>query len=191
MKSNFGFLSKNWPDMAELGMEAECQLFYDNSACIFKLGTFAEKLLEEMLLAEGIVDYEELNQYERIVLMEERNILPENIKSIFHRIRILRNKVGHANEKISDKRTEKCLLDAYNLAGWFAVVYCHKSLVIPKYKTPEYDQLADVVVNQQKMAATRVQKEKKNKEPRVINLNPILLVAFIISVVLNIYLLCI
>ena len=191
MKSNFAFLDRYWSGMAELGMEAECQLFYDNSACILKLGTFAEQLIDEILCVEGLQDYLENNQYEKITLLEEKELLPENIKSIFHRIRILRNKVGHENEKISDKRAERCLIDAYNLAGWFAVVYCHKGIVVPEYRTPNYDELlengdAQDSAEEDVCYAPNV----RENEGKSVNLNPVLLVAFIVSVVLNVYLIC-
>ena len=180
MKSNFEFLNEYWSDLAELGADAEWQLFYDNSACILKLGTFAEKLADEILYSERLEEYIELNQYDKIVLLENKGILPENIKSIFHRIRILRNKVGHDNEQISDKKAERCLIDAYNLAGWFTVIYNNKKTVIPKYKTPNYD--VENTIETSKQSPIKVKK--------VINLNPVLLIAFIISVSINIILIC-
>ena len=52
MASNFIFLRRYWPDLAQLGEMAELYLFSDPKNCIFKLGTLGERI------ATGILSYE-------------------------------------------------------------------------------------------------------------------------------------
>ena len=44
MASNFIFLRRYWPDLAQLGEMAELYLFFDPKNCIFKLGTLGERI---------------------------------------------------------------------------------------------------------------------------------------------------
>ena len=47
MKSNFEFLNRYWPALAQIGETAENYLYSDPNACIFKIGLFAERLVQE------------------------------------------------------------------------------------------------------------------------------------------------
>ncbi len=48
MKSNFEFLRRYWPALAEIGATAEGYLFTDPNSCIFKLGMFGERVVSEI-----------------------------------------------------------------------------------------------------------------------------------------------
>ena len=50
MKSNFDFLNRYWPALAQIGATAETYVYSDPNACIYKLGMFAERLVQEILL---------------------------------------------------------------------------------------------------------------------------------------------
>ena len=52
MKSNFEFLNRYWPALAQIGETAENYLYSDPNACIFKIGLFAERLVQEILAFE-------------------------------------------------------------------------------------------------------------------------------------------
>ena len=43
MKSNFDFLNRYWPALAQIGATAETYVYSDPNACIYKLGMFAER----------------------------------------------------------------------------------------------------------------------------------------------------
>ena len=47
MKSNFDFLNRYWPALAQIGATAETYVYSDPNACIYKLGMFAERLVQE------------------------------------------------------------------------------------------------------------------------------------------------
>ena len=71
MKSNFEFLKEYWPALAQIGETAENYLYSDPNACIYKIGLFAERLVQEILVFEGIVEPENDNTHaNRIYYME-------------------------------------------------------------------------------------------------------------------------
>ena len=54
MKSNFDFLNRYWPALAQIGATAENYVYSDPNACVYKLGMFAERLVQEILVFEHI-----------------------------------------------------------------------------------------------------------------------------------------
>lgn len=56
MKSNFEFLNKYWPALAQIADTAEKYLYSDPNACMYKLGMFSERLVQEIMVFEGIPD---------------------------------------------------------------------------------------------------------------------------------------
>ena len=55
MKSYFEFLNRYWPSLAQIGETAENYLYSDPNACIFKIGLFAERLVQEKRNADRSV----------------------------------------------------------------------------------------------------------------------------------------
>jgi len=45
MKSNFSFLEQYWPDIAEIGSDAEVYLYSDADVCVFKLRQLGEHIV--------------------------------------------------------------------------------------------------------------------------------------------------
>ena len=43
MKSNFEFLKRYWPALAQIGAAAESYVYSDPNACLYKLGMFGER----------------------------------------------------------------------------------------------------------------------------------------------------
>ena len=54
MASNFEFLSKYWPDMAQIGKMAELYLYADANACIYKIGLLAERAAQVICAIEKL-----------------------------------------------------------------------------------------------------------------------------------------
>ncbi|MCM1166815.1 MAG: hypothetical protein NC401_12485, partial [Ruminococcus sp.] len=52
--SNFEFLRKYWPALAQIGETAENYLFTDPNSCLIKLGMLAERLVLEIFAFENI-----------------------------------------------------------------------------------------------------------------------------------------
>lgn len=56
MRSNFEFLNRYWPALAQIGATAETYVYSDPNACIYKLGMFSERLVQEILTFEHIAE---------------------------------------------------------------------------------------------------------------------------------------
>ena len=54
MSSNFEFLNRYWPVLAQLGANAENYLYSDPNACIFKIGLFSERVVREIMAFENM-----------------------------------------------------------------------------------------------------------------------------------------
>ena len=54
MASNFDFMAKYWPDIAQIGKMAELYLYADANTCIYKLGVLAERVAQEICTFEKI-----------------------------------------------------------------------------------------------------------------------------------------
>ena len=54
MKSNFEFLNRYWPALAQIGAAAESYVYSDANACLYKLGMFGERLILEIFAFEHI-----------------------------------------------------------------------------------------------------------------------------------------
>ena len=54
MKSNFEFLKKYWPALAQIGETAEHYLYSDPNSCMYKLGMFGERLVHEIFAFEKL-----------------------------------------------------------------------------------------------------------------------------------------
>lgn len=92
MKSNFTFLEKYWPVLAQIGGAAENYLYSDPNACMYKIGTFAERLVQEMMVFEGIPEPSFDNtQANRIRLLKRTGLLPTDIDNTLFALRKSRN----------------------------------------------------------------------------------------------------
>lgn len=122
MESNFQFLSKYWPELAEIGSVAESYLFSDPNACVFKIGLLSERIVSRIMLTEKIPDTPELTHAERIRILQRENLLPRNIDDILFAIRKARNDAVHSGESAPQK-AHTLLRMSYNLCVWFMEVY--------------------------------------------------------------------
>lgn len=186
MQSNFAFLNIYWSELAELGADAENQLYYDNSACAIKIGVFAEKLTNEILYSERMEEYIEENQYDKICILEEERIISSKYKDILHNIRMKRNSVSHDNEFVSDYEASQMLYDAYRLAVWFAKEYCDKNIEIPIYRKPRY---RTTIYNESETVKYVNERAHQKTKIESSGTKATLIVALMLSLLLNIYLL--
>lgn len=80
MKSNFEFLNRYWPALSEIGAASENYLYSDPNACIYKLGMFSERLVQEILVFERIKEPESDNTHaNRIKILKRAGLLPREI----------------------------------------------------------------------------------------------------------------
>lgn len=156
MKSNFEFLNRYWPVLAQLGANAENYLHSDPNACIYKLGMFAERLVQEILVFEHMDEPKIDNTHaNRIRLLKRAGLLPHEIDNTLYILRKTRNSAVHAGTDSVDEA--KTLLSmTYNLAVWFMETYGDWGFIAEDFVMPEEVHQADlksVIENQEKKIA--------------------------------------
>lgn len=144
MKSNFEFLNKYWPVLAQLGANAENYLYSDPNACIYKLGMFSERLVLEMLVFEKIDEPQNDNTHaNRIRLLKRAGLLPFEIDNTLYLLRKTRNTAVHTGSDSVDEA--KMLLSmAFNLAVWFMQTYGDWSFNAHDFAMPGENQQSDL-----------------------------------------------
>jgi len=137
MKSNFEFLNRYWPALAQIGETAEHYLYSDPNACIFKIGLFAERLVQEILVFERMSEPEVDNTHaNRIRILKRAGLLPHEIDNTLYLLRKTRNSAVHAGADSVDEA--KTLLSmTYNLAVWFMETYGDWGYIAPDFVMPE------------------------------------------------------
>lgn len=166
MKSNFEFLNKYWPALAQIADTAEKYLYSDPNACMYKLGMFSERLVQEIMVFEGIPDpVTDNTQSKRIRLLKRAGLLPYDIDNTLYALRKNRNDAVHAGADSLDDA--KMLLSmAYNLAVWFMQTYGDwsfnpESFVLPKETDPSA--MEKILEEQEKRIAELTQKLEEVK----------------------------
>lgn len=103
MKSNFDFLKKYWPTLTEIGTMAETYLYSDPNACIYKLGMFAERLVQEIMVFESIPVLDDDTHSNRIRLVKRAGLLPYDIDNTLYILRKSRNSAVHVGTDSLDE----------------------------------------------------------------------------------------
>ena len=136
MRSNFQFLEKYWPELAQLGASAETYLFTDPNACIYKLGLLGERIITNLLSYEKITVAEETTNAEKIQIAKRSGLIPKNIDDILYALRKGRNDAVH-NATNSLDQAKTLLRMAHRLCGWFMEVYGDWNYKAEDYIEPE------------------------------------------------------
>lgn len=136
-KSNFEYLNKYYPQLAKLGSTAECYLYSDPNACIYKLGLLSETIVNAVFDIEKLAIPEDKNTLAiKIRLLKKECILPKIINDILYALRIKRNDAVHAG--LDSVENAKILLKmAYSLSNWFVEVYMDWQYKAEPFVLPE------------------------------------------------------
>ena len=138
-------MSKYWGTLAKIGKTAESYLYNDPNACIYKLGMFAERLVQEIFANEGLdePDYDNTHA-NRIKILKREGLIDRGgrIDDILYSLRMKRNDAVHKYEDSVD--TAKSLLRmAFRLAVWFMEVYGDYNFQAPDFVMPENKPVPD------------------------------------------------
>lgn len=144
MKSNFEFLNKYWPVLAQLGANAENYLYSDPNACIYKLGMFAERLVREILVFEHIDEPQTENTHaNRIRSLKKAGLLPQEIDNTLYLLRKTRNSAVHTGtDSVDDAKMLFSM--TYNLAVWFMETYGDWKYIADDFTMPKEVHQADL-----------------------------------------------
>ncbi len=143
MKSNFEYLKRYWPALAQIGASAESYLFSDPNACLYKLGMFGERLILEIFAFEHIPEPETNNTHSnRIRLLKQEGLIPKKIDDILFALRKTRNNAVHSGaDSVDDAKT--LLQMTYNLSTWFMEVYGDWGYIAADFIMPEQEVFPD------------------------------------------------
>lgn len=143
MKSNFEFLKRYWPALAQIGAAAENYLYSDPNACLYKLGMFGERLILEIFAFEHIPEPKTDNTHaNRIRLLKREGLIPKKIDDILFALRKTRNSAVHSGaDSVDDAKT--LLQMTYNLSTWFMEVYGDWGYIPADFIMPENIVLPD------------------------------------------------
>lgn len=136
MASNFEFLAKYWPDMAQIGKTAELYLYADANSCIYKTGLLAERVAQEICVFEKLDLPEHTTHADRIRALKYADLLPKRIDDMFYTLRKARNDAVHTGLD-SSERAGTLLHLVFNLCCWFMEVYGDCEFQAPEYQMPE------------------------------------------------------
>lgn len=144
MKSNFEFLNKVFPVLANLGGSAENYLHSDTNSCLIKLGLFGETVVNMMMKLDGIdPPVIENTHANRIKLLKKEGLVTQSIDDILYSLRTARNKAVHENyDSFEDCMT---LLEmAHTLGIWFMQTYgewqyCSDDFILPADASKQVD----------------------------------------------------
>jgi len=123
MESNFIFLDRAFPVLAQIGSTAEEYLYSDPNSCLIKLGLLGETIVNLMMQLDGIQPPSYDNTHaNRIKLLKGQGLLPREIDDILYSLRMARNKAVHANYD-SLEQCKVLMGMAHELSIWFMQTY--------------------------------------------------------------------
>ena len=136
MESNFEFLEKLRPSLADLCKTAEGNLYSDPNFCVRKLGCFAEAVVSDIISSEQIVCGE--TQSEKLCALKEHNILSAAALHALNRIRLSKYDAMQKNSRTSVSEAKRCLRDAFTVQVCY-MRYYDSDFILPVFYMPEKD----------------------------------------------------
>ena len=187
MVSNFEFLEKDFPVLANFGELAEKYCYSDSNSCLMKLGMIGETIVNLMFTYDRIALPQDNTAVARIDTLVREGLLTRDLATILHGLRKVRNKAVHENySSVTDGKN--FLPMAYGMCEWFMQTYgdwsyIHKDYVMPEEsvmavaidKTAEEKKEAELAKQAEENAANApkvAQEERKNQAYKVANQRP-------------------
>lgn len=122
MESNFAFLKKEFPVLANFGELAEKYCYSDSNSCLMKLGMIGETIVNLMFTYDRIQLPYDNTAVTRIDTLLNEGLITSDLASILHGLRKIRNKAVHDNySSIPDSKA--FLQMTYSLCEWFMQTY--------------------------------------------------------------------
>ena len=135
MASNFKFLEKEFPVLANFGELAEQYCYTDPNSCLMKLGMIGETIVNLMFTYDKIPVPYDNSAVNRINVLSSEGLLTRDLVDILHALRKVRNKAVHENYA----EASACpvfLQMTHSLSEWFMQTYGdwnyqHQDFVMP------------------------------------------------------------
>lgn len=114
----FAFLRQFWPDLAELGHKAEQVGGQEPELVAIRLRGLTEAMAVRLIRHLGMPYDPSEAHFDRLVQLENADLLDARLLSKFHTIRKLGNNAAH-NGKVTNEQALTLLDDAWSLSCWF------------------------------------------------------------------------
>lgn len=157
METRFKCLQKEWTSIGAVAEGAEDLLGYENGACVIKVGIFAELLAKEIMRIEKLKDRSDKKQTERLDILKDKGILPEEIDSALRNIEMQRNKSANGEIKATEEEAEAVIDLAKEAAEWFDGKYSTDE----KKNESEFIEPKEVAWKEEKKEKKPLMKERK------------------------------
>lgn len=115
---SFGFLQQFWPDLHDLGRKAEQAAPHEPDLVAIRLRGLTEAMVLKLFTHLELQCDPNHAHFDRLVQIENVDILDARLLSKFHTIRKLGNNAAH-NGRVTQAQAESLLEDAWSLACWF------------------------------------------------------------------------
>lgn len=122
MKSNFSFLEKDFPALANFGELAEAYCYRDSNSCLLKIGMIGETIVNLIFSYDRIPVPIDNTAVNRIDSLFREGLITRDISDILHVIRKIRNKAIHENYS-SIEEGITLLQMTFSLCEWFMQTY--------------------------------------------------------------------
>ncbi|MFQ7156325.1 MAG: type I restriction-modification system endonuclease [Merdimonas faecis] len=160
MASNFKFLEKEFPVLANFGELAEQYCYTDPNSCLMKLGMIGETIVNLMFTYDKIPVPYDNSAVNRINVLSSEGLLTRDLVDILHALRKVRNKAVHENYA----EASACpvfLQMTHSLSEWFMQTYGdwnyqHQDFVMP---VKESEKKTDKII-----IYSKAQEEEKEEE---------------------------
>ncbi len=134
--SNFEFLEKEFPLLANIGKVAEINLYQDPVISLFKLRQFGEKIVE-LVFEEHYLEFPEPSNFHNcLIAIRNEQIVPERVMDLLFSIKNKGNVAVHDNKgTVGDAKT--ILFAAFKVSKWFYETYSTNGVDISELKFHE------------------------------------------------------
>ncbi|WP_259781415.1 DEAD/DEAH box helicase family protein [Aestuariispira ectoiniformans] len=164
--SNFEFLGKDRPVLAELGSLAERYAHPDPVSSLVKLRTYGEKITAQIYWQLRLTKPEDQAFYRLLVESSFTDAVPTVICDKLHAIRKEGNKAAHG-QSMDSKRALWIIEEAFEVGAWFAVrCLGFQPSDIPKFKPvqEEASDLAKLKADKEALEAKVAELEKRKQD---------------------------
>lgn len=115
---SFSFLNQLWPDLYDLGREAEQVAEHQPELAAIKLRSLTEAMVIKLCGHLEVQIEKHKSHFDRLVLLEKTSLFDRQLMSKFHAIRLVGNNAAHG-KKVQGNRVKTLLEDAWSLSCWF------------------------------------------------------------------------
>ena len=162
MISNFAFLEKDFPVLANFGRLAEEYCYSDSNSSLMKLGMIGETIVNLMFSYDRIPLPADNTAVKRIDTLFREGMLTRDLVDILHALRKIRNKAAHEN--YTNVQEGKTLLQmAHSLCEWFMQTYGDWGYIAKPFVMPEEQTVAKADPEKEKAEEERLGKEAAEK----------------------------